>query len=105
MGCLLDAGWYGGLAVEAMAVGKPVVVYIRPDDLRFVPVAMAADLPIIEAQPQNIYETLVKIVTMPRLELLNLAMKSREYVERWHGPVNIAQRIKVDMNVAIEAVP
>ncbi len=100
----LFAGWYGGLAVEAMAMGKPVVAYIRPDDLQFVPAAMAADLPIIEAQPHNIYRTLVKVVTMPRLELLNLAKKSRQYVEKWHDPVKIAQRIESDMKIAIGAV-
>jgi hypothetical protein len=45
------AGWYGGLAVEVMALGKPVVAYIRHDDLAYVPAGMRADLPIIEATP------------------------------------------------------
>ena len=32
----LFAGWYGGLAVEAMALGKPVLVYLREEDFKFV---------------------------------------------------------------------
>ena len=30
------AGWYGGVAVELMALAKPVVCYIREGDLRFI---------------------------------------------------------------------
>ena len=29
----LLAGWYGGFAVEAMALGKPVIAYLRESDL------------------------------------------------------------------------
>lgn len=29
----LLAGWYGGFAVEAMALGKPVICYLRDSDL------------------------------------------------------------------------
>ena len=32
----LYAGWYGGLAVELMALGKPVMVYLREYDLKFI---------------------------------------------------------------------
>jgi hypothetical protein len=31
------AGWYGGFAVEMMAMGKPVACYIREQDMKFVP--------------------------------------------------------------------
>ena len=47
----LLAGWYGGLAVEFMALGKPVICYIRESDLKFIPEQMKADLPIIDASP------------------------------------------------------
>ena len=33
----LFAGWYGGIAVELMSLGKPVISYIRESDLRFIP--------------------------------------------------------------------
>ena len=38
----LLAGWYGGFAVELMAMGKPVACYIRDEDLPAVPPDMAA---------------------------------------------------------------
>ena len=48
----LLAGWYGGFAVETMAMGKPVVCYVRAEDLQFVPPAMAAELPLIPCAPR-----------------------------------------------------
>lgn len=98
----LFAGWYGGLAVEAMALGKPVIAYIRDEDLHFIPAAMRKDLPILRSEPATIYQTLERVLTMPRSELLNLAKRSRAYVEKWHDPVEIAKRIKSDMEMALE---
>ncbi|NDJ63030.1 MAG: glycosyltransferase family 4 protein, partial [Chloroflexi bacterium] len=54
----LLAGWYGGLAVELMALGKPVICYIREEDLRFIPAEMRAEMPIINATPATLYEVL-----------------------------------------------
>jgi len=98
----LFAGWYGGLAVEAMALGKPVIAYIRHDDLQFIPAKMRDDLPIIQAEPESIYKVLGQVLSMPRYDLLDLAKRSRAYVEHWHDPKAIAQRIKTDMEIALE---
>lgn len=95
------AGWYGGLAVEAMALGKPVIAYLREEDLHFIPDAMRQDMPIIKTRPETIYNTLVHLLTIPRTELLSFAKQSRAYVEKWHNPVTIAQRIKADMESAL----
>ena len=97
----LFAGWYGGVAVEAMSLGKPVVSYIRHEDLRFIPAEMQAELPIVCATPDNIQEVLRTLVQMPRSELLDLAMRSRRYVERWHDPELIAHRIHDDIKTAL----
>jgi glycosyltransferase involved in cell wall biosynthesis len=94
----LFAGWYGGVAVEAMALGKPVVCYIRESDMQFVPGAMVSELPVIRAEPSTIYEVLKAILLMPRVELLSIAKRSREYVERWHNPAVIAQRVRQDLD-------
>ena len=98
----LFAGWYGGLAVEAMALGKPVVAYIRQEDLHFIPAQMRADLPIIQAEPSAIRDVLENILKMPRAELLEKAQNSRAYVEKWHNPMTIARRIKSDMEAALD---
>ena len=97
----LFAGWYGGLAVEAMALGKPVVVYIRDEDLKFIPFEMAAELPFVQATPGSIESALREVLEMPRAQLLDLAKRSRVYVERWHNPIKIAKRIKLDIENAI----
>jgi hypothetical protein len=93
----LFAGWYGGLSVEVMALGKPVVVYLREEDLHFVPTQMRLDLPFFKATPTSIIEVLKLILEMPRSELLNVAVKSRQFVEDWHNPLKIAEKIKKDM--------
>lgn len=97
----LFAGWYGGLAVEAMALGKPVVAYIRQEDLHFIPESMRNDLPIFQAEPNTIVDVLKEILVLPRSQLLEKAKQSRAYVEKWHDPVSIAKRIKQDMEKAV----
>ena len=96
----LYAGWYGGLAVEAMALGKPVLVYIRDGDLGFIPEGMRRDLPFIQVTPASIETGMKLALDMPRHELLALAHRSRAYVERWHDPLAIAKRIKHDLETA-----
>ncbi|MCB9109949.1 MAG: glycosyltransferase family 1 protein [Anaerolineales bacterium] len=96
----LYAGWYGGLAVEVMALGKPVLVYIREDDLGFIPEQMRKDMPFIQAKPNTIQDAMKQVLEMPRAELVTLARQSRAYVERWHDPVEIAKRIKSDLDAA-----
>ena len=87
-------GWYGGLAVELMALGKPVICYIREDDLRFVPDRMRAELPIINAAPHTLYQVLKEWLTARRSELPDAGRRSRSFVEAWHDPLKIAARLK-----------
>ena len=97
----LYAGWYGGLAVELMALGKPVLVYLREDDLRFIPSGMKEELPFVRVTPDTIEEGLRTVLDMPRSDLLALAKKSRAFVERWHDPLSIARGIKADYEEAL----
>ena len=97
----LFAGWYGGLAVELMALGKPVLVYIREDDLQFIPSGMRDELPFIQVTPDSVKEGLRTVLEMPRTELLILAKQSRAFVEKWHDPLRIASEIKSDYESAL----
>lgn len=99
----LYAGWYGGLAVELMALGKPVVAYIREDDLHGIPEQMRTDLPIVRADPHSIRDVLESLITCPREDLVGLGRRSRAYVEKWHDPVAIAERIKADIETELDA--
>ncbi len=98
----LLCGWYGGLAVEVMALGKPVLVYLREDDLRFIPSDMRENLPFVQVNPDTIEAGLKKMLEMPRDELVALGKSSRSYVEMWHDPVKIAQEIKADYEAALK---
>jgi glycosyltransferase involved in cell wall biosynthesis len=84
------AGWYGGFAVEMMAMGKPVACYIREQDMKFVPPAMRDDMPILKVDPGRLVDDLATILDR-RAEWQNVGKRSRRYVERWHNPDRIAQ--------------
>lgn len=92
----LLAGWYGALAVELMAMGKPVICYLREGDLHFLPPAMRRDLPLIQAEPATIYQVLKRWLTERRQELPALGARSREFVVAHHHPMKIAAGLKDD---------
>ena len=94
----LFAGWYGGLVVECMALGKPTVSYIRQDDLKYIPNQMQKELPIINANPNNISRVLENTLLMPVAEFEEIALKSRNFVLKWHNPKKIAEKIFQDVN-------
>jgi glycosyltransferase involved in cell wall biosynthesis len=92
----LLAGWYGGLAVEAMALGKPVIAYLREGDLGFLPPGMRQDLPLIHATPASIRDVLRSWLTTRRNALPNRGSASRAFVERWHDARAIARMLADD---------
>ncbi len=100
----LYAGWYGGLAVELMALGKPVVVYLREGDLGFVPEAMRRDFPFYRADSDTLLAVLREILLEQRDTLLQRAKASRAYVERWHDPLDIARRLRTDYEAALARI-
>ncbi|MEM7623505.1 MAG: hypothetical protein AAF235_09930 [Planctomycetota bacterium] len=92
----LRIGWYGGLAVECMAMAVPVIGFIRDEDLVYVPARMAKQLPIIRADAGSLADVLAGLAADhqqggARLEEAGTA--SRAYAERWHDPLPIAERL------------
>jgi glycosyltransferase involved in cell wall biosynthesis len=94
-------GWYGGLAVELMALGRPVVSNIREDGLKFLPPGMADDLPIIRAEPATLAAVLREWLTARRGELPRLGELSRRFVEKWHDPRDVALGLIADYTAAV----
>ena len=92
----LFAGWYGGLTVELMSLGKPAIAYIRESDLKLIPQEMADDLPVIRATPSNIFEILKDVLSLSPAEIYKLGLESRAYVEKWHDSLEIARKIDFD---------
>ena len=85
------AGWYGGLATEFMAMGRPAIAYIREGDLKYLPPGMADDLAVINAGPSEIKEVLHRWICADRETLLQKGLESRLYTEKYHDPNRIAQ--------------
>lgn len=92
----LVVGWYGGVAVEAMALGKPVVARLDPAALALAPEKLRNDLPIVAADTANLEEALNALASRPREDLVELGLRGRAFVERWHDPVAVARRTKTD---------
>ena len=87
-------GWYGGFAVEVMKMGKPVMCFIREEDLQYIPKAMAEECQaaIINVTKDTIYEKLCEIIE-DRSRLFQYSAKVREYVHNWHDPLKVATRV------------
>lgn len=73
-------GSYGQFSVEAMALGLPVICYIR-DDLRS---HYPATLPIVSATPSNIIDVLTALVTNPS-SWDDLSKSGKTYVQQHHS--------------------
>lgn len=86
------AGWYGGLSVEVMAMGKPVAATIRESDLKFVPDEMSKDIPILPIHPDTLTQDIARILDRQN-EWAAIGVASRKYVERWHHPRHIARAL------------
>jgi hypothetical protein len=84
------AGWYGGYAVEMMAMGKPVACMIRDADLGFVPPAMQTDLPLLRIHPDTLVDDLAAILDA-QAQWPDWGRRARRFVERWHDPDAIAR--------------
>lgn len=85
----LRIGWYGVLAVEAMALGKAVVSYVRDDLLHH----MGAVPPIAVANPDTIKEVLRRLV-LDKKQRAQLGCRARDYCEKEHAASRIARQLK-----------
>jgi glycosyltransferase involved in cell wall biosynthesis len=90
----LRIGWYGGLAVEAMALGRPVLAAIKEDDPADNP--FGAELPIVRTSPQTLRDDLRELLgDRERRELLGA--HGRAFVERRHDPRVVARTVLDDL--------
>ena len=67
-------GWYGMVAIEAWALGKPVICYIRPD---------LPDVPACPADPSTIKDAMREMLKYPKTREM-WAQKGYKYVRRVH---------------------
>jgi glycosyltransferase involved in cell wall biosynthesis len=84
----LVLGWYGALAVEAMALGRPVLAYIREDEPADNPFGDA--LPIVRTTAATLASDL-RALAGDRERRQRLGVAGRRFVEQEHDPRRIAR--------------
>ena len=88
----LNAGWYGLFAIEAMALGKPVVSFIHDEAARRTEQAFGRPVPIVRTTKETLAETLRLLVESPA-ERRRIGAESRSYVEHVHDLDRVADRL------------
>ena len=84
----LIGGAFGYTALEAMALGKPVITYVRTKDL----VVGFDECPLLSATPDDIKDVLAWCSTN-REKLHRIGEQGRVYVEKYHSIPAVAARL------------
>jgi glycosyltransferase involved in cell wall biosynthesis len=88
----LNAGWHGVFALEAMALGKPVVVHLKPEVVAQAERAYGTKVPLVPATKDTLVDALGPLVESPALRR-EIGAASRAYVEQVHDIDRIADRL------------
>ena len=88
----LNAGWYGLFAIEAMALGKPVVTFLHDEAVRRTEEAFGTRVPIVSATAETLRETLRPLVA-DAARRRELGAASRAYVEQVHDLERVTDRL------------
>lgn len=84
----LLCGTYGMLSVEAMAMGKVVVAFIREDVQNHLP----GHLPIVNANPDTLYGVLLDLL-QDQERLTQIGQASRKYVLDYHNASTVVSHL------------
>jgi len=90
----LRLGWYGGLAVEGMALGRPVLAAIRESDPADNP--FGAALPIVRSGPERVRDDLRELLADPARRA-RIGAEGRAFVARHHDPRAVARSVLDDL--------
>jgi glycosyltransferase involved in cell wall biosynthesis len=88
----LNAGWYGVLAIECMALGKPVVSFLHDEAVERSEEALGERVPIVRATKDDLRGRLDTLVASAS-ERRRIGAESRAYVERVHDLERVADRL------------
>ena len=88
----LNAGWYGIFALEAMALGKPVLSYLRPEAVQETERALGLGVPIVPVTKESLRDRIAELAAdVGRRRAIGAA--SRAYVEQVHDADKGAERL------------
>jgi glycosyltransferase involved in cell wall biosynthesis len=88
----LNAGWYGVFAIEAMALGKPVVTFLHDEAVRKTEEAFGVEVPIVNATKETLTAALRPLVESAD-ERQRVGRASRAYVEEVHDLERMTDRL------------
>ena len=88
----LNAGWYGLFAIEAMALGKPVVTFLHEEAVARTEDAFGTTVPIVSVTKETLRERIEELVEDPERRR-RLGEEGRAYVELVHDVERIAERL------------
>jgi glycosyltransferase involved in cell wall biosynthesis len=83
----LIIGWYAMFALEAMAMAKPVLCYLRSDFEQlyiFAELVEQGEIPIINCSIENVKDK-IRQLTQDKAKLLEIGKRSREFVIKHHS--------------------
>ena len=80
----LNAGWYGVLAIECLALGKPVLTYLHDEPRVRTEEAYGLDVPLVGVTADTLQARLGELVDAGPAEWRRIGEASRAYVERVH---------------------
>jgi glycosyltransferase involved in cell wall biosynthesis len=82
-------GDFGSASLEAMALGKPVVCYLKPSVANLYP----SDLPIVKATQEELEDVLMHLIKDVKLRH-ELGQRGRMYVEKYHNATKVVCQLK-----------
>jgi glycosyltransferase involved in cell wall biosynthesis len=88
----LNAGWHGIFALESMALGKPVVTYLKQEVVERSAEGYGIRLPVVPATKETLVDVLRPLVEQPALRR-ELGAASRAYVEQVHDIDRVTDRL------------
>jgi glycosyltransferase involved in cell wall biosynthesis len=88
----LNAGWYGVFALEAMALGKPVLSHLRPEAVRQTEAAIGVEVPIVSVTKETLQDRIAELAAAAD-ERQRLGASARRYVEHVHDADRGAERL------------
>ena len=88
----LNAGWYGVFAIEAMALGKPVVTFLHEEAVRRTEEAFGVRVPIVGTTKETLAEDLRPLVESAE-ERRRIGAESRAFVEQVHDVERVTDRL------------
>jgi hypothetical protein len=88
----LNAGWYGVFALEAMALGKPVLSYLREEAVQETEREMGVEVPVVPVTKETLRDRIGELASSAD-ERRRIGASSRAYIERVHDADKGAERL------------